>query len=170
MGYARIEINPTISTDAYAAKDVLFALTSFELPSKSCKLISAWAYEKGSAASDNDHINLYFFRDNTTELGTVNGAANITADLFQANKPLGVVGLIHETDRIDDEISNIHYYHHIPTTLTSSGRTVPNLAIALQGDTGTGVGNTCYVSGIQKVGTPTYAATDDIVIVLSVEY
>ena len=170
MGYARIEINPTISTDAYAAKDVLFALTSFELPSKSCKIISAWAYEKGSAASDNDIINLYFFRKNTTELGSVSGSANITADLFQANQPLGVFGLAHETDRIDDEINNIHYYHHIATTLTGSARSVANLSIALQGDTGTGVGNTCYVSGIQKVGTPTYAATDDLVIVLSVEY
>ena len=172
MGYASIEIVPVVTaSSAYTVLDVLFENTSFELPSKGCKIISLFAYDKGAGLADGDMFDLFFFRDNVANLGTMDATANISEADFKSNRPLGMCRLIHEENEIHNEIDNLEFMQGAGVNLVSlTARPVSELGLVLQGDTSTGVGNTCYVSGVINTGTPTFAAVDDLVIVLGIEY
>ena len=172
MGYASIEIVPVVTaSSAYTVLDVLFENTSFELPSKGCKIISLFAYDKGAGLADGDTFDLFFFRDNVANLGTMDATANISEADFKSNRPLGMCRLIHEENEIHNEIDNLEFMQGAAVNLVSlTARPVSELGLVLQGDTSTGVGNTCYVSGVINTGTPTFAAVDDLVIVLGIEY
>ena len=177
MGFATIEIQPTVDTTATAAKDVVFNLTPINLPAKHCKLLSVFAYvgdQDGTTApgiADGDSMVLLFFKDNSGgDLGTVNATANITPANFVSNKFLGACKLTDEADMaIDDVVDNLRFMvgHNIATAVTAAEST--NLNIVLEGDMSTGVGNTCYVGGID-LGTLDFVATDDLRIVFHVEY
>ena len=172
MGYASIEIVPVLTEDsAYAAGDVLFENTSFELPAKNCKILSLFAYDKGAGLTDGDTFDLFFLRDNVANLGTRHAGADIAEADFKSNRPLGMCRLIHEESEISNEIDNLEFMQGTAlNTTTITNRPTFGIGVVLQGDTGTGVGATCYVSGVIKTGTPTFADVDDLVIVLSVEY
>ena len=172
MGYASIEIVPVVTaSSAYTVLDVLFENTSFELPSKGCKIISLFAYDKGAGLADGDTFDLFFFRDNVANLGTMHATANISEADFKSNRPLGMCRLIHEETEIHNEIDNLEFMQGARVNqINLTSRPQTDISLVLQGDTGTGTGNTCHVSGVINTGTPTFAADDDLVIVLSIEY
>jgi hypothetical protein len=178
MGFATIEIQPTVVTGAYTAADVVFDLTAINLPAKHCKLLSVFAYvgdQNGTASVttvDGDSMILMFFKDNSGgNLGTAHATANITPANFVSNKFLGMCKLTDEADVIDAHVDNLRFMtgHRAENTLAVGNMNVGDLGIVLEGDMSTGVGNTCYVSAID-IGTLVFTATDDLRIVFHVEY
>ena len=170
MPFANIRINPTVDTDAYAAGDVAFVNTAFTLPARSCKIISAFAYDKGNQMADGDEFFLYFFRDNVAELGSLNATADITAANFALNKPLIVLNMIMENTVADTELDNVKYMSIGRPHVTAHAANQADDQGILEGDTGVGSGSTCYVAGIVHAGTPDFAAATDLEIVIGVEY
>ena len=178
MGFATIEIQPTVVAGAHTAKDVVFNLTAITLPAKHCKLLSVFAYvgdQDGTVAPttvDGDSMHLLFFKDNSGgDLGTAHGASLITAPNFVKNKFLGLCKLTDEADAMNNEIPKVRFMigHRAENSLAVGNMNIGDLGIVLQGDMSTGVGNTCYVAALD-VGTLNFTATDDLRIVFHVEY
>lgn len=172
MPFANITINPTVDLAAHAAGDVVFNLTAIELPAKKCRLLSVTGYDKGSTpgTTDTDSIALFFFRNNEADLGTPNETADISVADFESNQLLGTCKLTCTHSIMNAEVDNVKFLfgHNTATALGATDST--NLNVALEGSTGTGVGNTCYVGGIQFAGTSDFLAATDLKIVLSLEY
>tara|TARA_R100000353_G_C6507342_1_gene195718 strand:+ start:728 stop:1246 length:519 start_codon:yes stop_codon:yes gene_type:complete len=172
MPFANITINPTVDTDAYAAGDVVFNPTSIELPAKKCRLLGVTAYDKGSTpgSADTDSIALFFFRNNEADLGTLNATADISVANFESNQLLGTCKLTCEHDALNAELDNVKFLfgHNTATAIGATDST--NLNVVLEGSTKSGVGNTCYVAGVQFAGSSDFVAATDLKIVLSLEY
>lgn len=168
MPFANITITPTVDTDAHAAGDVIFNPTAIELPAKKCKLLSVTAFDRTSA--DGDSIALFFFRNNDADLGTLNATADITITDFIANGLLGTCKLTCEHDALNDQVDQLKFLfgHNTATAIGATDST--NLNVVLEGSTKSGVGNTCYVGGVQFAGTSDFAAAGSLNIVLSLEY
>ena len=172
MPFANITINPTVTLDAHVVGDVVFNLTAIELPAKKCRLLSVTGYDKGSTpgTTDGDSIALFFFRNNAASLGTENQTANISVANFESNSLLGTCKLTCEHDVLNAQIDNVRFLfgHNTATAITAAEST--NLNVVLEGSTQSGVGNTCYVAGVQFAETSDFDATTDLKIVLSLEY
>lgn len=174
MPFANITINPTVDLAAHAAGDVVFNLTAIELPAKKCRLLSVTGYDKGSTpgTTDTDSIALFFFRNNEADLGTLNETADISVADFESNQLLGTCKLTCTHSIMEAQVDNVKFLfgHNTATALGATDST--NLNVALEGSNRNynGVGNTCYVGGIQFAGTSDFLAATDLKIVLSLEY
>mgnify|MGYP003133174590 CR=1 FL=1 len=160
--YTIIRVTPTLSTDAYATGDVLFTAT--EIPNAvrgnggCAKLLSCYIIDQDRDTYD---VDLHFTEKNTA-LGTINQTANISDSDFEA---IGYCGSFYfQTDV--GHVSNIDNIRLIKSqALTGAGESPESFLI--QAEAGS---SSVYVQGIIKDGTPTFAATDDIDIVLHIQY
>ena len=159
--YKIIRVTPTVDTSAYAAGDVMFTAT--EIPNAviglgGCsKIIRCYIMDQDRDTYDCQLI----FTQKNTALGTINATANISdadmeaigicgAYLFQTDA--AQVGLIDQTKIISAQ------------ELSGAGESVEPILIQAENDS-----TSVYVSGIITDGTPTFAAADDIDIIIHLE-
>ena len=161
---AIIRVTPTVTaSDAYADGDVLFTATEIPnavLESGGCsKLVAAYLVDEDSQGT---LVQLVF-----TEKNTAIGTLNATADISDANmEAIGVCGFCRFKSDVAfmggiDQVRLIRWSE----TVADSERTSAG-PIFLQADSDS---TSVYVSGIISSGTPTFAAADDIDIVLHIE-
>ena len=161
-----IRVTPTLSTDAYAEGDVLFAAT--EIPNAVSNrggtsfLVGMTVVDYGDVA-DSDIF--YTFAEKNTDLGTVNATADISDADFKASKPTGF--LVQDADQATTGayIDNARMHTIFAGAGTSDG--APGVFMMLKADGGS---TSVYISGILKSGTtPTYAA-DGIELIFHIKY
>ena len=165
MGYLNkyeiIRVTPTLSTDAYAAGDVAFTAT--EIPNAvredgGCsKIVNCFVMDQDRDTFD---LNLIF-----TEKNTAIGTINATADISDANmEAIGFCGMnFFQSDAAaNGHIDNVRIMKQ--QSISSSGESVE--PVLIQAEAGS---TSVYVSGIFPDGTPTFAAADDIDIILHIE-
>ena len=162
--YNIIRVTPTLSTDAYAADDVLF--TGLEIPAAvrgdgGCSmLVGAYLIDQSDTA--NIDIDFYF-----TEESTAFGTANATADISDANmEAIGFNGAIRcDADHATSgaSIDNLRIHQLVCYDGASINNTSLTLLQAKSGST------SVYCHAIVNAGTPTYAA-DDLDLVLHIQY
>lgn len=161
--YTIIRVTPTLDNgNAYATGDVAFTAT--EIPNAvrgngGCsKIINCYAIDK-----DRDTYDLtVFFTENNTALGTINATANISDADFSSIGFNG--GYTFQSDQAQTgQIDQLRILKSQSYSL--SGESVePVLIQAAPGST------SVYVQGIFTDGTPTFAAADNIDIVLHIQY
>ncbi len=184
MAYDVITIAPTVSDAAHAAGDVVFNLTAVPLPpyrdGMSYKLINLFMEVSSGGGEDDTKIGVLFFRKNTTpSLGTLNATANISAANFTANEFLGssFLGLTDGSNIDLDLIDNVAIYY---------GSDVPNNAAATRGGANptplvldAEIGDrpavgaavpTVYVGAVVHSGGPDLDGTDNVKLHLHIEY
>ena len=166
MAYDIITVTPTLDTSAHAAADVLFVSTAVKLPSSSCKLFNMQCIFNDTQPH-NDKYNIFFFQENTNDLGPLNEAADITAAEISENVFLGARKLLHDTE----------YDNHlgVPTLMISEGNSGdesgefmgPFEDLILKSGT---TKDTIYIQGLIEASAGLTAAADAMVITLHVEY
>ena len=162
-----IRVTPTLSTDAYAEGDVLFAAT--EIPNAvssrgGTSLIMAMQVVD-YLDDQNDQEIFYVFSEKQADLGTVNATANVSDADFKASKPTGF--LVQDADQATTGayIDNARMHTIFAGAGTSDG--APGVFMMLKADGGS---TSVYISGILKSGTtPTYAA-DGIELIFHIKY
>ena len=99
--YYTVTVTPALSASAYSNADVLFTSTEIKLPASGCKLLNVQAIWNDTQAPS-EEILLFFFQNNTAELGTLLGAPSITAAQIATNVFLGARRIVnsssHEAD------------------------------------------------------------------------
>ena len=158
-----IRVTPTLDTSAYAGGDVAFTATEIPravLEKGGCsKLVNAYIMDQDRDTYDLDLI----FTEKNTAIGTLNA----TADISDANmEAIGLCGFCRFKSDVAfmggiDQVRLIRWSE----TVADSERTSAG-PIFLQADSDS---TSVYVSGIISSGTPTFAAADDIDIVLHIE-
>ena len=161
-----IRVTPTLSTDAYAEGDVLFAAT--EIPNAVSNrggtsfLVGMTVVDYGDVA-DSDIF--YTFAEKNTDLGTVNATADISDADFKASKPIGF--LLQDADQGTSGayIDNARMHSIFTGKGASDGG--PGTHFMLKADEGS---TSVYVSGVLKSSTtPTYAA-DGMQLIFHIKY
>lgn len=186
MGYDVITITPTLSADAdaYGDNEVLFTSAAVELPHRNCKILdifAIWDDDQLSTTNTREFIVL-FFKENTNDLGTVAGSADITGAELKENVFLGAKRLVNQKT-ISIGASSLHggrvegdsgAFPHLfvgqHLNDTASNSSADTEMVIEEGSTK----NTCYIQGLYEVGegssgTDTFAA-DSLTITISVEY
>tara|TARA_Y100000593_G_C4192996_1_gene277864 strand:+ start:77 stop:586 length:510 start_codon:yes stop_codon:yes gene_type:complete len=158
-----IRVTPTLNNGvAYAAGDVAF--TALEIPNAvrgkgGCsKILNCYIVDQ-----DRDTYDLsIFFTEGNTALGTINATADISDADFEAIGFNG--GFTFQSDQAQTgHIDQVRIMKSQSFSLT--GESVePMLIQAAPGST------SVYVQGIIVDGTPTFAAADDIDIILHIQY
>lgn len=173
MAYDIITVTPTLSTSAYtdpsvdAGNIVLFVSTEVKLPASSCKLFNMQCIFNDTQSQE-DRYNIFFFQENTNNVGSLRGAVDITADEISANGFLGVRKLIHDDATIDAHLGD-------PSLMVSGGAAGDGNAeyfgpfedLILKSGT---TKDTIYMQGIIEASGGLACAADDMVITLHVEY
>ena len=167
MAFKTVTFTPTLSTDAYADGDVLFALTEIDLPARSAKLIGGAVVDYSNAFAG-EGAELHFFQNNAAELGTVNATANITDANFRLNRYQGTMNISSTT--VPNELDNVVLRPMVSaggTTTALDGTTVPSPVVM----TSTEVGHKIFVSGVlSTVSSAAALSANDLDIVLYFEY
>ena len=175
MAFDIITIAPTVSDGAHGAGDVVFNLTEFKIPSRACKIINCFMEVSAGGGEDTTKIGLLFFQKNTTAaLGTLNLTANISAANFKANQYIGsaFLGRVNAHASIDlDVIDNTALYYSIgpfgDTSAVAAGEGAPGSPVVLKGDAGS---SSIFVGGVVHEGAPDLDGTDNVKIHIHVEY
>ena len=186
MGYDVITVTPVLSaaTDDYADNEVLFVSTAVKLPHRNCKVLdifAIWDDDQLSAVDANDREFLvFFFKENTTDLGSLGSSASITGAQLKANGFLGATRLVNNSEDSlhggrseGDSGAFPHLFagqHMNDTGSSSSGN---SSFVIEEGSTK----NTCFVQGLYETGetapdfdgTDTFAA-DSLTLTICVEY
>ena len=163
-GGAVIRITPTLSTDAYADSEVLFNPTEIPMAVATRGGISELhtMFVLDSSDQQNTDIRFIFTEKNTTDLGTINATADISAANLKANKLLGTTFL----DRGSSTGANIDNAV-INQVMNASGAAESSIpSILLSADTGQ---RSVYVSAFIEAGTPTFAA-DSLELIFHIKY
>ena len=177
MAYDVLTISPTVSSGAHAAGDVMFNLTAVELPSRSCKLINAFMEVASGGGEDDTKIGLLFFGKNTTaSLGTLNATADITSGNFTGNEYQGqlLIGLTDGGNLDLDGIDNVALYYSTNAFSTANGTRggmgQMNMVVKGGAPDRNSPETTVYVGAIIHSGTPNLDGTDNVKLHLHVEY
>ena len=157
-----IRVIPTLTEDsAYADGDVLFTAT--EIPNAvigngGCsKLLGGYLID-----SDRDSFTAHIiFTEKNTAIGTIHNTANISDADFRAIGFCGALMYTHDTAELTD-LDNIRGSKL--ESLSASNESVE--PILLQAEAGS---TSVYVSAVLASGTPTFANTDDIQLVLHIQ-
>ena len=160
--YEIIRVTPTLDNgNAYAVGDVAFTAT--EIPNAvredgGCsKIVNAFLIDQ-----DRDAYSLQlFFTEKNTALGTINATANISDADMEA---IGLCGV----SLFEYNVANTSHIDQVTIlkqqSLSGAQESVDPMLI--QAEAGS---KSVYVSGIISSGTPTFAAADDIDIILHIE-
>lgn len=174
MAFDIITISPTVSDGGHAAGDVFFNLTSFQIPSRACKLINIFMEVASGGGEDNTKLGVLFFQKNTQPtLGTLNATANISSADFTSNQHIGqqFLSLSDQATSLDlDVLDSVALYYpsspfmdHTPST---QGTNVDPVVLKGDGSTPT----TIFAAGVVHVGAPDFDGTNNVKIHLHVEY
>ena len=162
--YKIIRLVPTLSTDAYAADDVLF--TGLEIPNAvigngGCSnLITMFVVDR----ADQGDIDIeFYFTEKNTAFGTQNATANISAADLKAIGFCGYAVNNGAYDTTGNNIDNATIHRVIGTNINDDNAAVPLTLIQAEDDS-----TSVYLHAIIKEGTPTYAA-DSLDIILHLE-
>lgn len=184
MKYDIITIEPTVSDGHTIIGDVLFNLTAVKMPARACRLINVFMEVANGGGQAGNKMGILFFKKNTTaSLGTLNQTANIAHANFTANEYIGKTFLClndgaggadatNATLDVDliDEVAL--YYGGSWSTDTGAGdQNGDSISIfepmILKGDAGS---STVYAAGVNHDGTPDFDGTDNVKIHFHVEY
>ena len=167
--YNIITVTPTVSTNAYAADDVLF--TSCEIPNAVLgeggvsKLVRMYVLDTDDQASSEQDDVLYFFTEKSTAFGTINATADISvADI----KAAGICGyLLQDGDQAfsSNDLDNAT----ITQVFSAAGPNEPNNnLIYLKAAPGS---TSVYCHAILRSSTtPDYTNADALKLILHIEY
>tara|TARA_X000001388_G_scaffold69051_1_gene57298 strand:- start:1764 stop:2276 length:513 start_codon:yes stop_codon:yes gene_type:complete len=160
-----IRVTPTLSTDAYAASDVLFNF--IEIPNAvsnrgGTSMLKAMYVVDYSDTSSIDY-KMFFAENNSSELGTINATANISDANFKALNPIGYVFLDAAQGTTSGIIDDLQMFPVLPASGAQEDGGPNILLKAAPGST------SVYVSGIIVDGTPTYAA-DSLQLIFHIKY
>ena len=188
MAFEIVTITPTTVSGAYAVGDVVFDLTEVPLPSRACKLISAFMEVSGAVQIEHSKIGILFFRKNKNSFGTAHEAVSISASDFTENQYIGktFVGFNDnarasgEDTLLPNVVDNIAFYYPCSWSTDientpGNGRTdrndgeshtrfEPMLLEGVSGET------EVYAAGMMHFGTPNFAGVDTVKIHFHLEY
>lgn len=178
MPFDIITIEPTTVDGGHAAGDVFFNLTKVELPARSCKLVSVFAECAGTAADVLDvKIGILFFKKNTTtSLGTLDATADIAHADFTANEYIGqtFLGFHNGAAELDvDVIDNMYFLYPCSWSADTgaTGEDGEHLSVfepmVLKGTSGN---SEVYAAAVVHDGAPDVDGTDNVKIHFHVEY
>jgi len=171
MAFDIITIEPTTVDGAHTAGDVMFNLTSFQIPARSCKLITCFMEVAAGGGEGDTKISLLFFQKNTqATLGTLDATANIIASKFTSNQYIGSSFLMLDDSGVDlDAVDTTALYYQVPAMMSNTGSrgTGSSDEMVLKGDAGS---TDLFVAGIVHFGAPDFDGTDNVKIHLHVEY
>ena len=177
MAFDIITVSPTTADGAHAAGDVMFNLTGFNLPHKACRLINVFMEVANGGGEDDTKIGLLFFKKNTTaSLGTLDATANIAHAAFTANQYIGhTVLALSDGGNLDlDVIDNVAlYYSANPFSTAAATRGGAGLMemVLMTDKAGDNLfTNTMYVGGVIHSGSPDFDGTDNVKIHLHIEF
>ena len=161
--YKIIRVTPTLNDGvAYAAGDVAFTATEISNAVRGdggcSKIVNCFIMDQDRDTYD---LNLLFTEKNTA-IGTINATANISDADMEA---IGLCGmnLFASDAAANGHIDQVRIMKQ--QSLSGAAESVePMLIQAAEGST------SVYVSGIISDGTPTFAAADDIDIILHIQY
>tara|TARA_R110000744_G_scaffold48533_1_gene105984 strand:- start:757 stop:1245 length:489 start_codon:yes stop_codon:yes gene_type:complete len=162
MAFDTITVTPTLDTSAYSDNDVLFVSTAVKLPHRNCKVTAIDAVIADTAGANTDSI-LFFFKEDTNELGTINATADITGAQMAANVLLGTVRLVSSGETSLGTPTLLKGQHINDIDAVISG--MDNIVLT-EGSTK----NTCYIQALYEGGAAGTYAADALVITISVEY
>ena len=184
MQYDIITIEPTVSDGAHAdGGDVMFNLTAVEMPARACRLINVFMEVANGGGETGTKIGILFFKKNTTaSLGTLNETADITHANFTANEYIGQTFLCLSDGASDssanatldvdviDEVA-LYYGGSWSSDTLAHSNDGESLSIfepmVLKGDAGDG---TIYAAGVIHDGGPDFDGTSNVKIHFHVEY
>ena len=172
MAFDIITIEPTTVDGAHAVGDVFFNLTSFQIPSRSCKLINFFMEVANGGGEDDTKLGLLFFQKNTqATLGTLDATANIGHADFTSNQYIGQA-FLSLTDGNGNDLDVIDttalYYGCNAGYSSSAARGTGALdPLVLKGDAGS---TDIYVGGVVHAGAPDFDGTANVKIHLHIEY
>ena len=158
-----IRVTPTLDNgNAYAVGDVAFVATEIPnavLEKGGCsKIVNAYLMDQ-----DRDsYILQTIFTEGNTALGTINATANISDADMEA------IGLCGVSFFQSDVASTVHIDQVTiikMQSLSGASESVEPMFIQAADDS-----TSVYVSGIISTGTPTFAAADDLDLILHIEY
>ena len=160
--YAIIRVTPTLTTGAYSDGDVLFTAT--EIPNavrgnNGCsKLVNCFVLDQHKQTFDAHLV----FSEANTALGTRHATADISDADIEAMGICGSVFVQHDVGAVADlDTSRIIQAQN----MTGAGESyTPILLQAGQDST------SVYVSAVISDGTPNFNATDDLDIILHIQY
>ena len=168
MPFNSVTITPTLDTSAYADGDVLFAGTELKMPHRNCKLLSVQAVWDDTEATS-EHVGLYFFAENNTDLGPLNAVPDITAAEIHANVFLGYTIMANSANS-EEELTSISILNtggFIGDTQTETSSSPP---IVLVAGKGSAISPTSiFIQGLVERGAGTFAA-DSLKIIFHFEY
>tara|TARA_A100001515_G_C4586660_1_gene214714 strand:- start:1359 stop:1904 length:546 start_codon:yes stop_codon:yes gene_type:complete len=181
MGYDVITVTPVLSAvaDDYQDNEVLFVSTAVKLPHRNCKVLDIFAiWDDNQLSTTNDREFLvFFFKENTTDLGSLGGSPSITGAQLKANSFLGATRLVNNSEDSlhggrseSDSGAFPHLFVGQHMNDTGSSSTGNSSFVIEEGSTK----NTCFVQGLYEVGetssgTDTFAA-DSLTLTICVEY
>ena len=160
-----IRVTPTLSTDAYGDSEVLFNPT--EIPNAvasrgGVSLLQAMFVLDSKDVASID-IRFIFTEKNTTDLGTINATANISAANLKANKVIGTTNLDASEAGTGNNIDNAKI-HQVLNASGPSEAGAPMILLSADGGQ-----TSCYVSAFIEAGTPTYDA-DSLELIFHIKY
>ena len=159
-----IRITPTLTAaSAYADGDVLFEFTEIENAVKEAggcsKLTHCYLIDNDK---DTFGVDLFFMEKNTNQLGVRHASAGISADNFRANNLNGVLRHI-QSVALSSDLDNV--YVNKCMSLSDENESVEPILLQASSDS-----TSVYVSGVLNSGTPTFATSKLIQLVLHIEY
>ena len=180
MAFDIITVSPTTDSVAEGATDageVMFNLTAFNLPAKACKLINVFMEVANGGGEDDTKIGILFFKKNTTPtLGTLNATANIAHADFTANQYIGQTILaLSDGGNLDlDLIDTTALYYssnQFSTAAASRGGDGLMEMVLMTDKAGDNLfTNTMYVGGVVHSGSPDFDGDNNVKIHLHIEY
>ena len=162
--YAIIRVTPTLTEDsAYADGDVLFTATEIPnavLGNGGCSMVlGAYILDQ-----DKDTVQVDFiFHENNINIGTQHATANIDDDNLQA---LGICSVLKykSSANVVSDLDAAYIGQCMPLSDTNESTGGGHLIQAASDST------SVFVSGLITSGTPTFADTDDIDLILHIQY
>ena len=155
-----IRVTPTLSTDAYAAGDVLFTAT--EIPNAVSsrggvsKLTAMFILSQDTEDMDTNFI----FSEGNTALGTINETADIDDSDIEA---LNIIGFL-DLDASEAAVTHLDKSDIMQVTASEAGESRPFLLKAAEGST------SVYVQAIYRGGGTPSVAADDLDLIFHIEY
>ena len=176
MPFKNIIQKVTVSTSGYANHDTLFDMVEIQLPAKDCILHGGYfvSSRQNAVRLDEDEAAIHFFQNNTHQPGAANEAFGLTADQIKANGYIGGVNIreAHVSTAVMG-IDGATMLQELINLGNSSFSTPESPALSDFVLTSTRIGNTVFmvgaIDGIDS-GNVGFDATDDMRVILSVEY
>tara|TARA_Y100000592_G_scaffold100235_1_gene179321 strand:- start:4115 stop:4651 length:537 start_codon:yes stop_codon:yes gene_type:complete len=178
MPFKNIIQKVTVSTSGYADHDTLFDMVEIQLPAKDCILHGGFFV--GNRAStirlNGDKAAIHFFQNNTHQPGAANEVFGLTADQIKANGYIGGIQIsqTHVSTAVMgiDGATVLQQLTHLGNEdFPNPGHENPPLSDFVL--TSTRIGNTVFMVGTIDLitsGNTGFDATDDMRVILSVEY